>query len=59
MQIDEQDLANIDLEKLEEAFNRKDLQTIPIEQLKKVHNFFLDSTVGSTAQMGIATDPNT
>jgi hypothetical protein len=31
MQLDEQDLADIDLEKLEEAFNKKELQSIPVE----------------------------
>jgi hypothetical protein len=41
MQLDEQDLADIDLEKLEEAFNRKDLHTIPVEQLRKVHKVSL------------------
>jgi hypothetical protein len=50
--------VDIDLEKLEEAFNRKDLQTIHVEQLIKVHKVFLDSTAGSTAQLGIATDPS-
>jgi hypothetical protein len=59
MQLDEQDLVDIDLEKLEEALNRKDLQTIPVEQLCKVHKVFIDSTVGSTTRLGIATDPST
>jgi hypothetical protein len=35
MKLDEQDLADIDLEKLEEALNQKDLQTIPVEQTQK------------------------
>jgi hypothetical protein len=45
MQLDEQDLVDIDLEKLEEALNRKDLHAIPVEQLRKVHKVFIDSTV--------------
>jgi hypothetical protein len=31
MQINEQELAEIDIDKLEEALNKLDLQTIPIE----------------------------
>jgi hypothetical protein len=31
MQINEQELAEIDIDKLEEAVNKLDLQTIPIE----------------------------
>jgi hypothetical protein len=58
MQLDERDLAGIDLEKLEEALNQKDLQTLPEEQLRKVHKVFLNSSAGSTARLGIATDSN-
>jgi hypothetical protein len=56
MLIDDRDLAGIDLEKLEEALNQKDLQTLPEEQLRKVHKVFLNSSAGSTARLGIATD---
>jgi hypothetical protein len=56
MQLDDRDLAGIDLEKLEEALNQKDLQTLPEEQLRKVHKVFLNSSAGSTARLGIATD---
>ena len=49
-----QDLAGIDLEKLEEALDQKDLQGLPEEQLRKVHKIFIDSTAGSTARLGIA-----
>jgi hypothetical protein len=56
MQVDAQDLAGIDLEKLEEDLNQKDLQALPEEQLRKVHKVFLDSTAGSTARLGIATE---
>jgi len=41
MKMVEQDLEKIDLEKLEESFNRKDFQTIPVEQLIKVHKVFI------------------
>jgi hypothetical protein len=53
MQIDERELEDIDLDKLEEAFNRKELQTIPLEQLRKVHKVFTDSTKGATSHLGI------
>ena len=56
--MDDHDLVGIDLEKLEEALNRKDLQALPEEQLRKVHKVFLDSTVGSTTRLGIAIDPS-
>jgi hypothetical protein len=56
MQLDDRDLAGIDLEKLEEALNQKDLQTLPEEQLRKVHKVFLNSSAGSTTRLGIATD---
>jgi hypothetical protein len=42
--LDDHDLAGIDLEKLEEVLNRKDLQALPKEKLHKVHKVFLDST---------------
>jgi hypothetical protein len=58
MLIDETDLAEIDLEKMEEALNQKDLQHIPVEQLKKVHKVFTDSMAGSTARLGISSDPS-
>jgi hypothetical protein len=56
MQMDTQDLAGIDLEKLEEALNQKNLEGLPEEQLIKVHKVFLDSTAGSTTCLGIATE---
>ena len=58
MIVDETDLAEIDLEKLEEALNQKDLQHLPVEQLRKVHKVFTDSTAGSTARLGISSDSN-
>jgi hypothetical protein len=57
MLMDETDLADIDLEKLEEALNQKDLQHIPVDQLRKVHKVFTNSTAGSTARLGITVDP--
>jgi len=58
MLLDDRDLAGIDLEKMEESLNQKDLQTLPEEQLRKVHKVFLNSSAGSTARLGIATDSN-
>jgi hypothetical protein len=58
MQLDKHDLAGIDLEKLEEALNQKDLHALPEEKLRKVHKVFLDSTAGSTTRLGIVTDPS-
>jgi len=58
MILDDIELAGIDLEKLEEALNQKNLQTLPKEQLHKVHKVFLNSSVGSTAHLGTALDQN-
>jgi len=58
MLIDETNLAEIDLEKLEEALNQKDLQHIPVEHLRKVHKVFTKSTASSTARLGISSDPS-
>jgi hypothetical protein len=57
MIMDETDLADIDLEQLEEALNQKDLQHLPVDQLRKVHKVFTNSTAGSTARLGISADP--
>jgi hypothetical protein len=51
MQIDERELEDIDLDKLEEAFNRKKLQIIPWEKLRKVHKVFTNSTTGATYRL--------
>ena len=56
MLINDRDLAGIDLEKLEEVLNQKDLHTLPEEQLRKVHKIFLNSSSGSTTCLGIAMD---
>jgi hypothetical protein len=58
MILDDRELAGIDLEKLEEAIDQKNLQTLPEEQLRKVHKVFLNSSAGSTARLGIAQDHN-
>jgi hypothetical protein len=58
MALDDRDLAGIDLEKLEEALNQKNLQTLPEDQLRKVHKVFLNSSAGSAARLGIAMDLN-
>lgn len=39
MYIDEQDLTDIDLEKLEDAFNKKELQSIPVKTKKSPQSF--------------------
>ena len=57
MLMDEMDLVEIDLEKLEEALNQKDLQHTLVEQLGKVHKVFTNSSAGSTARLGISADP--
>jgi len=56
MLMDEMDLAEIDLEKLEEALNQKALQHISVEQLQKFHKVFTNSTAGFTARLGILAD---
>jgi hypothetical protein len=56
--MDDWDLADVDLYQLEEELNKKDIQTIPDDQLRKVQKVFLDSTVGATSRMGISIDPN-
>jgi hypothetical protein len=44
---------------MEEALNQKDLQHISVDQLRKVHKVFTNSTAGSTARLGITADPGT
>jgi hypothetical protein len=50
MDLDEKDLAGVDLEHLEQAYRHQKLYTIPPDQLRKVHKVFLNSTAGSTAR---------
>ena len=40
MNMEEHDLDDIYLEKLEDDFNKKELPSILVEQLRKVHKFF-------------------
>ena len=50
MEVEEQDLAGIDLEHLEHAYRHQKLYTIPRDQLRKVHKVFLNSSAGSSAR---------
>ena len=50
--MDETDLGDIDLENLEESYNKQELQTLPLEQLCKVHKVYLNSTAGATSYFG-------
>jgi hypothetical protein len=49
MELEEQDLAGVDLEHLEHAYRQQKLYTIPRYQLQKVHKVFLNSSMGSSA----------
>jgi flagellar biosynthesis GTPase FlhF len=48
MELDEQNLAGVDLEHLEHAYRHHKIFTIPPNQLRKVHKIFLNSSIGST-----------
>ena len=50
MDLDEKDLAGVDIEHLEQAYWHQKLYTIPLDQLRKVHKVFLDPSMGSTAR---------
>jgi len=50
MEIEDPDLAGVDLEHLEHAYRHQKLYTIPRDQLRKVHKIFLNSSAGSTAR---------
>jgi hypothetical protein len=50
MDLDEKELAGVDLEHLEHAYRHQKLYTIPPDQLRKVHKVFLNSSVGSTTR---------
>jgi hypothetical protein len=50
MELEEPDLAGVDLEHLEHAYRQQKLYTIPRDQLRKVHKVFLNSSAGSTAR---------
>jgi hypothetical protein len=50
MELEEQDLAGVDLEHLEHAYRHQKIYTIPRDQLRKVHKVFLNSSAGSSAR---------
>jgi hypothetical protein len=50
MDLEEPDLAGVDLEHLEHAYRQQKLFTIPRDQLRKVHKVYLNSSAGSTAR---------
>jgi hypothetical protein len=50
MDLEEQDLVGVDLKHLEQAYHKQELYTIPLDQLRKVHKVFLNSSVGSVAR---------
>jgi hypothetical protein len=53
MDLDEQELAGVDLEHLEHAYRHQKLYTIPPDQLRKFHKVFLNSSAGSTARSSV------
>jgi hypothetical protein len=50
MDLEEKELAGVDLEHLEHAYRHQKLYTIPRDQLQKVNKVFLNSSIGSTAR---------
>jgi hypothetical protein len=50
MELEEKDLAGVDLEHLEHAYRHQKLYTIPRDQLWKVNKVFLKSSAGSSTQ---------
>ena len=50
MELEENDLAGVDLEHLEHAYRQQKLYTIPRDQLSKVHKVFLNSSAESSAR---------
>jgi hypothetical protein len=50
MDLDEKELARVDLEHLEHAYRHQKLYTIPPYQLRKIRKVFLNSSAGSTAK---------
>jgi hypothetical protein len=50
MELEEQDLAKVDLEHLKHTYRNQKLYTIPRDQLQKVHKVFLKSSAGSSAR---------
>jgi hypothetical protein len=50
MELEEQDLAGVDLEHLKHAYRHQKIYTIPRDQLRKVHKVFLNSLAGSSSR---------
>jgi len=50
MEVEEQDLAGVDLDHLEHTYRHQKLYTIPRDQLRKVHKVFINSSMGSSAR---------
>jgi hypothetical protein len=50
MELEDQDLAGVDLVHLDQAYQKKGLYIIPHDQLHKIHKVFLNSSAGSSAQ---------
>jgi hypothetical protein len=50
MDLEEQELAGVDLEHLEHAYKHQKLYTIPRDQLRRVYKVFLNSSVGSSTR---------
>jgi hypothetical protein len=48
--LEDQELAGIDLVHLEQAYRKQELYTIPQDQLRKVHKVFLNSTAGGSTR---------
>jgi hypothetical protein len=48
--LEDQELAGIDLVHLEQAYQKQQLYTIPLDQLRKVHKVFLNSTAGGSTR---------
>jgi hypothetical protein len=50
LDLEDQELAGIDMAHLEQAYRKQQLYTIPVDQLRKVHKVFLNSSAGGSAR---------
>jgi hypothetical protein len=57
MHMDEREIVEIYLETIEDAFNKKELKSIPVEKLRKVHKVFIKSIAGDNSILGISPNP--
>jgi hypothetical protein len=48
--LEDQELAGIDMAHLEQAYRKQQLYTIPQDQLRKVHKVFINSSAGGSAR---------